>query len=233
MLCFNGKTYFSVLSCSRHRSFVIMVLIKEFRRRSWIESWIRGSGVDHFDHFCSACWHGVMIGVGFELAFFTWVARAGQAAVSVATARSNRYLKTVGTTGMWQTHAVLLKLPKLHVISMKLKKYEFYHFETQKWRRKSDFFWTMNKSTKSCQSGQNWHQKRKLRFGSSIPPPSARQVFIKSSDSIENLKNLTCCHNAAQITNVDLKPQSDFYLCQDFLSRSRVMRWSREKGEGV
>ena len=122
MLCFNGKTYFSVLSCSRHRSFVIMVLIKEFGRGSWIESWIRGSGVDHFDHFCSACWHGVMIGVGFELAFFTWVARAGQAAVSVATARSNRYLKTVGTTGMWQTHAVLLKLPKLHVISMKLKK---------------------------------------------------------------------------------------------------------------
>ena len=122
MLCFNGKTYFSVLSCSRHRSFVIMVLIKEFGRGSWIESWIRGSWVDHFDHFCSACWHGVMIGVGFELAFFTWVARAGQAAVSVATARSNRYLKTVGTTGMWQTHAVLLKLPKLHVISMKPKK---------------------------------------------------------------------------------------------------------------
>ena len=36
-------------------------------------------------------------------------------------------------------------------------------------------------------------------------------------DSIENLKNLTCCHNAAQITNVDLPlPPSDFYLCQDF-----------------
>ena len=89
-------------------------------------------------------------------------------------------------------------------------------------------FRTMNKSTKSCQSEQNWHQKRKLRFGSIHPPPSwsclLRQVFIKSAaarNSIENLKNLTCCHNAAQITNVDLKPreQSDFYLCQDLLSR--------------